>query len=179
MIGSTVHNASQDPPALEDIAFTGYALPATPPFGRPLAVTLIACVQFLKAAILLAVVAIPIAASENSLAYIPHLREFVFFASHGKDPRGVAPLLLGVYAIYTGVGLWKLRRWARNSLALGAATTLLLWFCHVEYQVGVFTMPTLAQVEVRTIHTLLLFDFVVLAYLKYNNDCECAFAAGS
>ena len=178
MIEPTVPDASQDPPPLGNIAFTGYALPETRPFGRPLAITLIACVQFLKAAILFAVVAIPIAASENTLAYIPHLREFVFFASHGKDPRGVAPLLFGVYAICTGVGLWKLRRWARRSLALGAATTLLLWFCHVEYQVSVFTMPTLAQVEVPTIYMLLLFDFVVLAYLKYNHDCECAFRAG-
>jgi hypothetical protein len=151
---------------------TGYP---PPPPRRPLPLALIVLFQFLKAAFLLLVSAVFWTGHESRLARIPDLRDLLFLASHGKDPNGLVVLVLGLYAAAIGYGLWKFRRWARNSLVFTSLSMLVLWFAHYDFGTALPTMPAISQVAAQTVYILLLLDFFIFMYLKFHGDTARCF----
>ena len=80
------------------------------------------------------VATLPLTGHESRLAEIPDLRDIIFLASHGKDPHGLLLLLLGIYAGVLGYGLWRLKRWSRNSLM--GTSGIMIAFCAAHYYLG-------------------------------------------
>ena len=134
-----------------------------------------ALIQFLKATLLLIIAMIPFFGGEGRLAYIPDLRDIVFLASHGKDPQGVLILFLGVYAAIIGIGLWHLRRWARNSLVFSSGLMLVFWLAHHDFDTNLLIMPAVSEVAQQTVYILLALDFAIFVYLKFHTEIANAF----
>jgi hypothetical protein len=144
---------------------------------RPLPLTLIILFQWLKAAFLVLVVSLSWTGHENRLANIPDLRDLIFLASHGKDPKDLVLFGLGLYAAAIGYGLWNFRRWARNSLVFTSLLMLVLWFAHHDFGTALPTMPAISMVETQTVYLLLLLDFFIFMYLKFHHDTARCFPA--
>lgn len=142
--------------------------------SRP--VTYIALFQFTKAAFLLYIAALVVTGRNGRLAAIPDLRDLIFVASHGKDPHGLLLLFFGAYAAAIGVGLWRLKRWARNSLVFTTGLMLVLWLSHYNFGTALPTMPAISEVEQQTVYIVLLLDFAIFAYLKFHNETGLSFA---
>ena len=149
---------------------------ADPP-TRPLPVTIVAMVQFAKAAFLLTVGMMPFLGDESGLASIPDFRDLLFLASHGKDPKGLPIVLFGVYAAVVGWGLWRLKRWARNSLVFSSGLMLLFWLAHHDFGTSLLIMPGISGVEQQTVYVLLLLDGAIFAYLKFHDETAKSFGA--
>jgi hypothetical protein len=145
------------------------------PTIRPFPVTCMALFQFAKAAFLLLVAALPLLGHEGRLAYIPDLRDLVFVAAHGKDPHGLLLLFFGIYAAAIGIGLWRLKRWARNSLVFTTGLMLVLWLSHLDFGTDLLVMPAISQVEQQTVYIVLLLDFAIFAYLKFHAEIAQSF----
>jgi len=146
-----------------------------PPPRRPMPLSLIVLFQSLKATFLILVCVITWTGHENRLANIPELRDLIFLASHGKDPKDLVLLVLGLYAAAIGYGLWNFRRWARNSLVFTSLLMLVLWFAHYDFGTALPTMPAISLVETQTVYILLLLDFFIFMYLKFHHDTALCF----
>jgi hypothetical protein len=146
-----------------------------PPTRRPAPLTLIALFQFTKGAFLVFVAALPWIGHAGGLADIPNLNDLIFLASHGKDPHGFLLVVLGLYAAAIGLGIWKLRRWARNSLVFTSLLMIVLWLAHHDFGTALPTMPGISRVESQTVYLLLLFDFVIFMYLKFHHETARCF----
>jgi hypothetical protein len=146
-----------------------------PPPSRPTSVTLMALLQFAKGLTMISVAALPVLASKTTLAELPDFRDLVFFASHGKDPKGLLLFVLGVYATYLGTGLWRLKRWARNSLMGTSGIMLVFYTVHFYLGVPILIMPAISQVQQQTVYILLLFDGAIFLYLRFHSDTYLCF----
>ena len=150
--------------------------PFTPaPPSRPASVTLMALLQFAKGLTMVAVATLTFIASKSTPSDLPDFRELVFFASHGKEPKGLLLLVLGVYAIYLGSGLWRLKRWARNSLMATSGIMLVFYTIHAYMGVPILIMPAISLVQQQTVYILLLFDGAIFLYLKFHAETYLSF----
>jgi hypothetical protein len=146
-----------------------------PYLKRPPQVSAIASFQFVKAALLLIIAILPFFGGEGRLAYIPNLPDILFLASHGKDPHGLLIVFLGVYAAVIDVGLWRLKRWARNSLLTSSGLMLVFWFAHRDFGTSLIIMPAVSLVATQTVYILLTCDFVIFMYLRFHTETAQAF----
>ena len=146
-----------------------------PPPQRPFPVTLMAFFQFAKAGFLIFIAWLSLAGHYGRLASIPNLQDLTFLASHGKDPKGMLLLFLGLYAGAIGLGLWRLRRWARNSLVFSCGLMMVLWLSHHDFGTQILVMPAITEVEQQTVYILLLVDFAIFMYLKFNSEIASCF----
>ena len=153
---------------------SGYDLSTLPP-SRPASLTMIALFQFSKASFLILIAAVSWLGYAGTLTYIPNLKDLLFIASHGKDPHGIMLVVFGSYAAAIGNGIWKLRRWARNSLVFTSLCMLVLWLVHHDFDTSIPTMPGIARVRNQTVYLLLLFDFVIFMYLKFHHETARCF----
>ncbi len=140
----------------------------TRPIARPLPIVLISGFQFTKGAFLLLVALLAASGRAGKLAYIPDLRDLVFVAAHGKEPHGLLLFFFGSYALVIGSGIWRLRRWARNSLVLTSAMMLVFWLAHHDFGTSLPVMPAISEVEQQTVYILLLLDSAIFLYLKFH-----------
>ena len=145
------------------------------PSIRPLPVTILAMIQFAKAGFLLSVALLPGMGAESGIASIQDFRDLLFLASHGKDPKGLLIVLFGIYAAVIGWGLWRLKRWARNSLVLSSGLMLLFWLAHHDFGTSILFMPGISGVEQQTVYVLLLLDFTIFTYLKFHDATARSF----
>jgi hypothetical protein len=134
-----------------------------------------AWLQFAKAAALLTIAAIPILWSQDAVERIPNVHDVLFVASHGKDPKGVLIVFLGVYAAVIGTGLWRLKRWARNSLVASSGLMLFFWLLHSQFGTQILLMQAVKGVERPTVDVLLLLDCTIFAYLQLHRGVRRSF----
>jgi hypothetical protein len=150
-------------------------LSQTNPATRAIPVTAIAVFQFSKALFLLLVAGMAWLGLEGKLAAIPKLRDLVFLASHGKDPHGILLFVLGASAAWVGLGLWRLKRWARNTMVFNGAFMLIFWLAHQDFGMPLFVMPAAASVEHFTIYLVLAIDLTIFCFLKFHSGIDQSF----
>jgi hypothetical protein len=136
---------------------------------------MMAMMQFAKATFMLSVAAVPLIWSEDALNQIPNVHDLLFLASHGKDPKGLLIVFLGVYAAAIGWGLWHLKRWARNSLVASSGMMLIFWLAHNEFGTQILLMQAVSSVERQTVDILLLLDCTIFAYLQLHTGVRRSF----
>jgi len=142
---------------------------------RAIPVTAIAVFQFSKALFLLLVAGMAWLGLEGKLAAIPKLRDLVFLASHGKDPHGILLFVLGASAAWVGVGLWRLKRWARNTMVYNGAFMLIFWLAHHDFGTPLIVMPGAASVAHFTIYLVLAIDLTIFCFLKFHGGIDQSF----
>jgi hypothetical protein len=98
---------------------------------RPVAVTIIALVEFARAAMILVVaICMPLFPNAN-LAARTDVKVLTYVSAGQNLPSSVqAPIVLPLAAaslVVLGLGLWFLKKWARNLLMIGSGGVVVLW----------------------------------------------------
>lgn len=144
---------------------------------RPIQVTIIALVQFLKAAILILIPTLGWL-DPNATHYSPALTQIVYVASRGRELPGILMPLIGFYVAFLGMGLWKLRPGARRNVLLGSLFTIMISLARL----GVFDTLlglriTQSPAEQQTVMIIILFDAAIFLYLAFHHDITLSFRA--
>jgi len=94
---------------------------------RPPCVTLLAPFQFLRAAIVLCVLLSVWEFPDSHLDSRLEVKALTYLATQHPLPEGLMiPVVLPLSAVYLssiGVGLWRLKKWARNVLMITSGAT--------------------------------------------------------
>ncbi len=145
-----------------------------PEIERPSPVTVIAHLQFAKAAFLLGVAAL-LHFIPDAIHSMPLLPFFVYVAAHGRNTHGFLLPLAGLFVGFVGYGLWRLKPWARRSLIASTALMLIVWGHRffVDHMDGVVTLRT--PHEQQAVSMLLFLDAVVFLYMVAYDDIPRAF----
>jgi hypothetical protein len=138
-------------------------------------VTGIALLQFGKAWVLLTVATVASLVPEATRIYGREFSAVVYFASHGKNPRGPLLPLIAVYVAVMGWGLWGLKGWARNALMVTSGLTVAIWLRRMLFDqvMGDTTLKT--PLEVQVVAFLLLVDAITFFYLFFGAGVKRAF----
>ena len=149
--------------------------------SRPGLITLIALFQFSKAGLLLIVIALVLEYPEIQWGSLP-LWGLVYIASNGAGRPGLVTLLIVVYSVIIGWGLWVLRRWARNILMVTSGLTTLRWIRYLSINAIISGtesgrhMRTLKPgFEQQSVYLLVLLDALVFCCLAFYPDVAEAF----
>ena len=141
---------------------------------RPTPVSAIALLQFSKAWILLLVAVIAWQVPEAIRDYRDVVSAVVYFASHGKNARGLMVPLIALYVAVMGWGLWSLKGWARKSLMTTSGLTIVVWVrgLMIDRALG---GPSLSTAQMQIVGFLLLVDAITFFYLYFGADVKVAF----
>jgi hypothetical protein len=89
-------------------------------------------------------------------------------ARQALPPPALLPIIMPVIAVYlfaTGLGLWLLKKWARNVLMITSATTAIMWVRAFIYY-GAIGQPIFeSELQRQTVMVVVLLDIIVFAYL--------------
>jgi len=133
---------------------------------RPLPVIAIASFQFAKGAFLL-IVAAYLWLAPDALPYSETFSQLLFIAAHGKDISGIFVPLFGLYLIYVGVQLLRLRPQTRRNLAISSAITIVLSL----QRLGVFGETDMhSYVDHEALYLLILSDLTIYIYLAFHPE---------
>ena len=138
---------------------------------RPFAVILIASFQFAKAAFLLTVAAF-LWLAPDALPHSHAFTEMLFIAAHGRDLSGVLVPIFGVYVVYIGVCLLRLRPRTRRNVAISSAITVAVSL----QRLGLFGESTMtSHFDREALYILILLDLAVYIYLAFHPEIARSF----
>lgn len=141
---------------------------------RPTPVTAIALLQFSKAWALMLVAVIAWLVPQAIQYYPDMFSAVVYFASHGKNARGLLLPVIAVYIAVMGWGLWSLKGWARKSLITTSGLTIAVWVRGFMLAQAMGT-SSLTSSQMQVVGFLLLVDAVTFFYLFFGWDVKLAF----
>ena len=138
----------------------------SPRVDRPIPVIAIASFQFAKAAFLLTVAAF-LWLAPDSLPYTELFSQLLFIAARGRDISGVVVPLLGLYLIYVGIQLLRLRPTTRRNLAISSAITIVLSL----QRLGVFGDTDMtSNFDHEALYIVILCDLTIYIYLAFHPE---------
>jgi hypothetical protein len=141
---------------------------------RPFQVVLIAMLQFAKGGFLLVAAAF-LKFSPNSLPHPEAFSQMLYIAARGKELNGILVPAFGLYLIYIGIQLLRLRRATRRNLAISSALTIALSL----QRLGIFGESNMtSHFDRQTLYIIILLDLTVYIYLTFHPEITKAFNQG-
>jgi hypothetical protein len=135
---------------------------------RPLPITVIASFQMGKALFLLIFAALEWLSPDSILNY-PAMAGLFYIATHGRNISGVIIPILGVYFGFIGLGLWRMKNWARKNLIATSVVTIIIWG-RLFFLEWVHEEPIKLGIDRSTVYSLVLLDIVIFSYLVLYGD---------
>jgi hypothetical protein len=143
---------------------------------RPDPVAAISLLQVLKACLLLVVGGLVWLAPDLIQPYMDDLDMVLWIAAHGRSMPVVVLPVFGLYLAVVGVGLWKLKSWARKNLIFTSAATVLFWARRVAMAYAAQAAPFRSETEQQAVFILLVLDVLTFFYLVMDLRVQKAFA---
>jgi hypothetical protein len=156
----------------------------TPPGqARPAVVTAIALYEFFRAALILLVL---LSIQMDPTGYLTSrldVQVLTYIVTRHNVSSYAIPFLMPLVAVFVlsiGLGLWFLRKWARNALMIASGTTVVLWLRHflvVDWALGETTLKT--EAGRQSVYVIIMLDALIFGCLALYPDVAKAFGEKS
>jgi len=137
--------------------------------ARPLSITVIALWQFLRASVLFFIVSMGVLFPAASFDKMTSIKVLGYLASRQSLPSmtsiPIVTLLIGIYLFATGLGVWFLKKWARNLLMVTSGMEACLWIRGFIYYGAIGGRMFENELQRQTVAFVILLDLVVCIYL--------------
>ena len=145
---------------------------------RPTAVTVIATYEFFTGALMLLLLLgtwlDPTGHFSGSLDF--EILTYVV-TQHNVSTYSSSPImpLIAAFVVSTGLGLWFLKKWARNILIVVTAMTTVLWLRRfvVDWALGETTLKTQSGRE--SVYAVVIINALIFYFLAFDPDVKQAF----
>jgi hypothetical protein len=145
----------------------------------PLAVVLIAVLQFARAGVILFVVLCTWLFPDANLTSRPEIKVLVYVAAAQNLPAAIlVPVVMPAVALSllaVGLGLWFLKSWARKILMLTSGITAVLWIRRFFFDAAFGNSTFQTDLGRQTVYFVVLLDSLVFCCLAFLPDITEAF----
>ncbi len=108
--------------------------------------------------------------------YMNALDALLWIAAHGSNLQVAVLPVFGLYLAVVGIGLWKLKSWARKNLIFTSAASVAFWIRRIGMAYWAQAAPFRTAAEQQAVFILLVLDVLTFFYLAMDLRVQRAFA---
>jgi hypothetical protein len=146
---------------------------------RPVPITVIALFQFVRACFIFFIALNAMFLPDAQLVSRTDIKILTYVLSRQNlSSSATAAVFLPMVAAYLsaiGVGLWFMKKWAKNLLMITSGMTVFLWTRRLilDSAIGHVTLNT--ELQRQTVYIVILVDAFIFSYLAFYPDVADAF----